>query len=98
MDIDIDDYSDLDVKLTKTKFNELCEELYAKTSKLIDDTLKMAILKTDDIDHVVNSHEKSFYFDRNYFFLNYLFRYWSVGQQGFLPLKIFWRENSEIRN
>ena len=67
MDIDLDGHLDLDVQLTKIKFNELCKELYTKTSKLIDDTLKMAILKTDDIDHVVNNHEEPFYSGRKYF-------------------------------
>ena len=57
MDIDIDGHLDLNVQLTKKKFNELCEELYTRTSRLIDDTLKMAKLRTDDIDHVVNNHE-----------------------------------------
>ena len=59
MDIGLDDYSDLDVQLTKIKVNELCEDLYTKTSNLIDDTLRMANLRTDDIDHVVNNHEKN---------------------------------------
>ena len=57
MDIDLDCHLDLDVQLTKIKFNELCEELYTRTSNLIDDTLRMAKLRTDDIDHVVNNHE-----------------------------------------
>ena len=67
LDIGSDGNLDLNVQLTKIKFNELCEELYAKTSKLIDDTLRMANLKTDDIDHVVNNHEKPFHSDRKYF-------------------------------
>ena len=57
MDIDLDSHLDLNVQLTKIKFNELCEELYTRTSNLIDDTLRMAKLRTDDIDHVVNNHE-----------------------------------------
>ena len=67
MDIDIDEHSDLHVELTKKKFNELCEELYTRTSKLIDDTLRMANFKTDDIEHVVNNQEKPYHFDRKYF-------------------------------
>ena len=66
LDIGSDGNLDLNVQLTKIKFNELCEELYAKTSKLIDDTLRMANLKTDDIDHVVNNLEKLFHSDRKY--------------------------------
>ena len=66
LEINLDGDSDLDVELTKIKFNELCEELYSKTTKLIDDTLKMAKIKTDEIDHVVNNHEKSFHSDRKY--------------------------------
>ena len=66
LDIDLDGHSDLHVQLTKIKFNELCEELYTRTSKLIDDTLRMAKLRTDDIDHVVNNHEKPFHSDRKY--------------------------------
>ncbi|PAV81866.1 hypothetical protein WR25_17308 isoform C [Diploscapter pachys] len=53
LDIDLDDDSDLNVELTKTKFNELCEELYTRTSKLIDDALRMANFRTDDIDHIL---------------------------------------------
>ena len=56
LDIGPDCYLDLNVQLTKMKFNELCEELYTRTSRLIDDTLGMAKLRTDDIDHVVNNH------------------------------------------
>ena len=58
MDVDPDGHLDLNVKLTKEKFNELCEEFCTRTSRLIDDTLKMANLRIDDIDHVVNNHEK----------------------------------------
>ena len=58
LDIDLNTYFDLNIRLTKMKFNELCEELYTRTSSLIDDTLRMAKLRTDDIDHVVNNHEK----------------------------------------
>ena len=57
MDIGSYDHLDLDVQLTKIKFNELCEELYTRTSKLIDDTLRMANLRTNEINHVVNNHE-----------------------------------------
>ena len=84
LDIGSDDHFDLNVQLTKKKLNELCEELYTRTSRLIDDTLKMAKLGTDDIDHVVNNHKKSSRSGRNYS-LNHLFRYWSVGPQGFPP-------------
>ena len=66
LDIDLNDYPDLHVKLTKIKFNELCEELYTRISKLIDDTLRMAKLRADDIDHVVNNYEKPFHSDRKY--------------------------------
>ena len=66
LDINQDDHLDLNVKLTKEKFNELCEELYTRTSKLTDDTLRMTNLRTDDIDHVVNNHEKPFHSDRKY--------------------------------
>ena len=57
LDVGSDHYLDLNVQLTKIKFNELCEELYTRTSRLIDDTLRMANLRTDDIDHVVSNHE-----------------------------------------
>ena len=67
LDINSDGHLDLDVQLTKIKFNELCEELYTRTSRLIEDALKMAKLRTNDIDHVVNNHEKSFHSDRKYF-------------------------------
>ena len=67
LDIGPDCYLDLNVQLTKIKFNELCEELYTRTSRLIDDTLGMANFRTDDIDHVVNNHEKPFHSDRKYF-------------------------------
>ena len=67
MDIDPDYDSDLEVQLTRIKFNELCEELYTRTSKLIDDTLRMAKFRTDDIDHVVNNHEKPSILIRNIF-------------------------------
>ena len=53
IDIDLDSHLDLHVELTKIKFNELCEELYSKTNKLIDETLNMKGLQTDDIDYVV---------------------------------------------
>ena len=66
LDINLNGHSDLDVQLTKIKFNELCGELYTRTSKLIDDTLRMAKLRTDDIDHVVNNHKKPFHSDRKY--------------------------------
>ena len=56
LDIDLDDDSDLNVQLTKEKLNELCEELCTRTSRLIDDTLRMASFGTDDIDHIVNNH------------------------------------------
>ena len=48
------------------KFNELCKELYTRTSNLIDDTLRMAKLGTDDINYVVNNHEKPFHSGRKY--------------------------------
>ena len=57
LDIDLNTHLDLNVRLTKRKFNELCEELYTRTSRLIGDTLRMANLKADNIDHVVNNHE-----------------------------------------
>ena len=66
LDIGPDCHLDLNVQLTKIKFNELCEELYTRTSRLIDDTLGMAKLRTDDIDHVVNNHEKPFHSNRKY--------------------------------
>ena len=76
--------SNLADRIWKKKLNELCKELYIRTSKLIDDTLRMAKLKTDDIDHVVNNHENpSILMEISS--LNYLFRYWPVGQQGFPP-------------
>ena len=53
LDIDLNDHSDLDVKLTKIKFNELCEELYSKTTKLIDEALNTKGLQASDIDYVV---------------------------------------------
>ena len=59
LDVGPDCHLDLDVKLTKEKFNELCKELYTRTSKLIDDTLRMAKFRTDDIDYVVNNHENA---------------------------------------
>ena len=65
-DIDLNDHLDLNVRLTKMKFNELCEELCTKTAKLVDDALRMAKLRTDEIDHVVSNHEKSFHSDRKY--------------------------------
>ena len=67
MEIDPDDDLDLDLQLTKKEFNNLCNELYTRTSKLIDDTLKMAKLRTNEIDYVVNNHEKIFHYDRKYF-------------------------------
>ena len=57
LDINQGDHLDLNVELTKEKFNELCKEFYSKTINLIDDTLRMAKFSTDDIDHVVNNHE-----------------------------------------
>ena len=57
LDIGSDDHLDLNIELTKEKFNELCKEFYSKTINLIDDTLRMAKFRTDDIDHVVNNHE-----------------------------------------
>ena len=59
LDIGSDDHSDLHVQLTKIKLNELCEELYTQTSRLVEDTLRMAKLRTDDIDHVVNNYKKT---------------------------------------
>ncbi|PAV85792.1 hypothetical protein WR25_14381 isoform A [Diploscapter pachys] len=53
LDIDLNVHLDLNVQLTKEKLNELCEELYTRTFKLIDDALRMANLRTDDIDHVI---------------------------------------------
>ena len=67
LDIGSDCHLDLDVQLTKIKFNELCEELYTRTSKLIDDTIKMANLRTDEIDHVVNNHANPFILIENIF-------------------------------
>ena len=67
LDTGSDDHLDLDVQLTTIKFNELCEEFYTRASRLIDDTLRMANLRTDDIDHAVNNHEKLFHSVRKYF-------------------------------
>ena len=67
LDIGSDGHLNLHVELTKKKFNELCEELYTRTSRLIDDALRMAKFRTDDIDHVVNNYEKFFHSDRKYF-------------------------------
>ena len=67
LDFGPDRHLDLDVELTKIKFNELCEELYTRVFNLVDDTLRMANLRTDDIDHVVNNHEKPFHSVRKYF-------------------------------
>ena len=84
LDIDLNAHLDLNVKLTKMKFNELCEELCTRTSRLIDDTLRMAGFGTDDIDHIVNNHGNlSFWSEIS--FLNNLFRYLSVDPQGFPP-------------
>ena len=83
LDIGSDDHLDLNVELTKKKFNELCKGLYARTSKLIDDTLGMANLRTNNINHVVNNHENPLILIGN-IFLKLFFRYSSVGQQGFL--------------
>ena len=90
MDLDLNAHLDLDVQLTKIKFNELCEELYTRASKLIDDTLRMANFRTDDIDHVVNNRENPSILSK-IFSLNYLFRYWLVDLQEFLPSSLFWK-------
>ena len=68
LDIGSDDHLDLHVELTKIKFNELCEKLYIGIPTLIEDTLKMANLRTDDIDHVVNNHENPSILIENIFF------------------------------
>ena len=84
LDIDLNDHPDLHVELTKIKFNELCKELYTRAFNLVDNTLRMAKLRTDEIDHVVNNHDKPSILIGN-IFLNYLFRYWLADLQGFLP-------------
>ena len=94
MDIEIG--PDLDVDLTKTKFNELCDGLFTKAIDLIDETLRMAQLHENDISHVVYFIEIKFS-NLVFFFLNktFAFRFWWVDLQEFLPLKSFSRENSE---
>ena len=59
--MDIDTGPELNVNLTKTKLNELCDGLFAKVINLIDQALKMARLHENDISHVVCFIEIKFF-------------------------------------
>ena len=51
--LDINDNLDLNVTLTKEKFNELCSDLFDKAMVYVDRALNMAKLSPNQLDYVV---------------------------------------------
>ena len=64
--MDIDSEREVNVELTKVKFNELCNELFNKSMELVDIGLNTAQVSPEQLDHVVilnfmfNNQIKSF--------------------------------------
>ena len=51
--MDINDEREVNVELTKVKFNELCNEIFSKSMELVDKGLKTARISSEQLDHVV---------------------------------------------
>ena len=51
--MDINDEREVNVELTKVKFNELCNELFNKSMELVDIGLNTAQISPEQLDHVV---------------------------------------------
>ena len=51
--MDISDEQEVNVELTKVKFNELCNELLNKSMELVDKGLNTARISSEQLDHVV---------------------------------------------
>ena len=51
--MNINDELEVDVELTKVKFNELCDELFNKSMELVDKGLNTAQISAKQLDHVV---------------------------------------------
>ena len=51
--MDINDEREVNVELTKIKFNELCNELFNKSMELVDKGLNTARISSEQLDHVV---------------------------------------------
>ena len=51
--MDINDVYELNVRLTKEKFDELCSDLFERAMIFVDRALNMAQLSPEKIDHVV---------------------------------------------
>ena len=51
--MDINDEREVNVELTKIKFNELCNEIFSKSMELVDKGLKTARISSEQLDHVV---------------------------------------------
>ena len=51
--MDINDEREVNVELTKVKFNELCNKIFNKSMKLVDKGLNTAQISPEQLDHVV---------------------------------------------
>ena len=51
--MNINDEQEIDVELTKVKFNEICSELFNKSMELVDKGLNTAQISSEQLDHVV---------------------------------------------
>ena len=82
----------VNVKISRTNFNQLCEDLFDKAMEMVERALRTARISAEQIDNVVilllEKNKASIYLS-----LDIKFRFWLVGQVEFQKFEKFCRIN-----
>ena len=54
MQINVSDNISVNMKILRSNFNQLCEELFDKVMKMVEKALRTAQISAEQIDNVVN--------------------------------------------